>query len=112
MRIKLSYQSWSYPDSSSIGAALKSATGSVMAFIERLLQVNRVGVRVTVSRCYDVDVPAVDRNVLLDYDLVVYATAVAGVGYFASAVACQLSPTPPTRSQVGRISYNTGQMTA
>jgi hypothetical protein len=112
MRIKLTYLSFPYPDKNSTGIALKSATSSIMAFIQRTLQVNRVGVTIAVSVCYDVDVPAADRNTLLPYDLVIYATAEKGSGYFASAAACQLSPSAPTRSVVGRIKYNSAEMTA
>jgi hypothetical protein len=112
MRIKLSYLSWPYTDTDPIGLALKSATNSVITLIQSILQVTRSGIVITISRCYDVDVPIGDRNVLLPYDLAICATAVAGTGYFANAVACQLSPYRPYRSIAGRISFNTAQMTS
>jgi hypothetical protein len=112
MRIKLGYLIWAYSDSDSIGVALKSATSSIIAFIEKLLQVNRAGLTITITRCYDVDVPAADRNTQLPYDLAIYATSLAGSGYFANAVACQLNPSAPNNPMVGRISYNTAEMSA
>ncbi len=110
MRIKLSYVSWPYTATDPIGLALKSATNSVITMIQSILQVTRSGIVITITRCYDADVPIGDRNVLLAYDLAIYATAVAGTGYFADAVTCLMSPYSPFRSIAGRISFNTAQM--
>ncbi len=80
MRIKLSYLNWPYSESDPIGVALKSAAGSVASLLQKMLQVSRSGVFITITRCFDVDVPLADRNILLAYDLVVYVTAKNGIG--------------------------------
>jgi leishmanolysin len=73
-----------------------------------ILSVTQEQLSVTVSRCFDIDVPPGDRNVFVNYDMVIYATAeAAGSSFFANAVACQLRVTDPRRPLVGRIKYNT-----